>query len=45
MRGESAKYEQAIRQHWLFLRATTPLIIVSMPLVVFLAIVKPVLWE
>lgn len=44
MRGESAKYEQAIRQHWLFLRITTPLIMVFMPLVIFFAIVKPVLW-
>jgi hypothetical protein len=44
MRGESVKYERAIRQHWLFLRITTPLIIVFMPMAIFLAIVKPPLW-
>lgn len=44
IRGESEKYEQAIRQHWRFLQVTTPLIIVFVPLVIFLAIVKPVLW-
>lgn len=44
MRGESEKYERSIRQHWLFLRVTTPFIIVFVPLTIFLAIVKPVLW-
>lgn len=42
MRGESEKYERAIRQHWLFLRVTTPVVMVFVPVVVFLAIVKPV---
>lgn len=41
MRGESEKYEKAIRQHWLFFRVTTPLITLFMPLAIFLAIVKP----
>lgn len=44
MRGETEKYELAIGQHWLFLKITTPLIIVFAPLVIFLSIVKPVLW-
>jgi len=44
MRGESGRYELAIRRHWQFLRITTPLIIVFVPLVIFLAIVKPTLW-
>ena len=42
MRGESEKYERAIRQHWAFLRVTTPVVMVFVPVVVFLAIVKPV---
>lgn len=35
------KYEQAIRQHWRFLKISTPLITICMPLVIFLAITKP----
>jgi len=44
MRGESGMYEAAVRRHWLFLRITTPLIILFVPLVIFLSIVKPSLW-
>lgn len=44
MRGESEKYEAAIRRHWTFLKVTTPLIVIFVPLVIFLSIVKPVLW-
>jgi len=44
MRGEFEAYERSIRRHWRFLRISTPLIIVFVPLVIFLAIVKPPLW-
>ena len=44
LRGESDRYEVAIRRHWLFLRVTTPLIILFVPLTMFLAMVKPALW-
>ena len=44
LRGASEQYERAIGQHWLFLKVTTPLVMVFIPLVVFLAIVKPSLW-
>jgi len=30
--------------HWIFFQITTPLIVIFMPLVVFLATVKPALW-
>lgn len=43
-RGETEKYETAIRQHWMFLKVTTPLIVVFVPLTVFLAVVKPAPW-
>ena len=35
------KYERAIHLHWRFLKITTPLIIIFMPAVVFLAVTKP----
>lgn len=44
MRGESVKYERAIAYHWLFLRISTPFIVVFVPLAIFLAVVKPALW-
>jgi hypothetical protein len=44
LRGESEKYERAVRRHWLFLKITTPLIMIFVPLVIFLSIVKPALW-
>lgn len=44
MRGESEQYEVAIRRHWLFLKITTPLIVIFVPIVIFLSIVKPSLW-
>lgn len=40
-RGLMEKHDRAIRLHWLFLRVSTPLIIVFMPLVIYLAVVKP----
>jgi len=43
-RGDPEAYERSIRRHWRFLRVTTPLIIVFVPLVIFLSIVKPPLW-
>lgn len=44
MQGESGKYELAIRRHWLFLKITTPMVVLFVPLVIFLSIVKPGLW-
>lgn len=35
------KYERAIQLHWVFLKVSTPLIIVFMPAVIFLAVTKP----
>lgn len=35
------KYEWAIRKHWQFLKVSTPLISIFMPLVIFLAVTKP----
>jgi hypothetical protein len=40
-RGLMEKYEQSMRWHWLFLRVSTPIIVIFMPLVIFLAVVKP----
>lgn len=39
--GRMDLYELNMKRHWLFLRVSTPLIVVFMPLVVFLAVVKP----
>lgn len=39
--GTAEKYERYIQHHWLFFRITTPLITIFMPMVIFLAIVKP----
>lgn len=35
------KYERAIRLHWRFLKVTTPLVMVFIPLIVWLAVTKP----
>ena len=35
------QYEIAIQQHWKFLKASTPIIMLFVPTVIFLAIVKP----
>lgn len=35
------KYERAIHLHWKFLKVTTPLVMVFVPLLVWLAVVKP----
>ncbi|MCG8316583.1 MAG: hypothetical protein MI976_25500 [Pseudomonadales bacterium] len=40
-RNEMDKYEKAIQQHWKFLKISTPIIIIFVPSVLFLAIVKP----
>ncbi len=40
-KGLIDKYEQSMKQHWLFLKVSTPLIVAFMPLVIFLAVVKP----
>lgn len=39
--GTPEKYQRYIQHHWLFFRITTPLITIFMPMVIFLAIVKP----
>ena len=39
--NQPEKYERAIRQHWTFLKISTPLIIIFMPLVILLAVTKP----
>ena len=40
-KGLMEKYEQSMRRHWLFLKISPPLIVTFMPLVIFLAVVKP----
>lgn len=40
-RGLMDRYEAAMRLHWRFLKASTPFITVFIPLVIFLAVVKP----
>jgi uncharacterized membrane protein len=42
--NDPKKFERFIQIHWLFFRITTPLIVIFMPLVIFLATVKPALW-
>ena len=39
--GDLERYERVVGLHWLFLRITTPLVIVFVPLVIFLVVVKP----
>lgn len=40
-RQQMERYENAIQLHWRFLKASTPLIMIFVPTVIFLAIVKP----
>lgn len=40
-RGLMQQHERAIRLHWQFLKVSTPLIVIFMPLAVYLAVVKP----
>jgi multidrug efflux pump subunit AcrB len=40
--GNTARYEAMTRFHWQFFRLTTPLIVVLVPLVFYLAVTKPV---
>jgi hypothetical protein len=39
--GDLERYERVVGLHWLFLRITTPLVIVFVPLVIYLVVVKP----
>jgi uncharacterized membrane protein len=39
--GDLEKYERYMARHWLFLRITTPIVITTIPAVIFLAVVKP----
>lgn len=41
MKGQLARYDSMVEVHWLFFLITTPLVGVFIPLIVFLAIVKP----
>lgn len=40
--GNAQRYEKMIRFHWQFFRVSTPLIVVFVPLVFYLAVAKPV---
>jgi uncharacterized membrane protein len=40
-RGDSQRYETMTRYHWQFFRVTTPLVVVFVPLVFYLAVTKP----
>jgi uncharacterized membrane protein len=40
--GDLEKYEDTIRFHWMFFRVTTPLVVVFIPLLFYLAITKPI---
>jgi len=39
--GDTARYESMIRFHWRFFRVTTPLVVVFIPLLFYLAVTKP----
>ena len=39
--GDQQRYERMIRYHWQFFRVTTPLVVVFIPLIFYLAITKP----
>lgn len=39
--GDDERYENMMRFHWLFFRVTTPLIVVFVPLLFYLATTKP----
>ncbi len=41
MAGDLDRYERVVVFHWLFLRITTPLVIVFVPTAVYLVVVKP----
>jgi uncharacterized membrane protein len=40
-RGEHSRYDAMMHVHWLFLLVSTPLVGIFIPLIIFLAIVKP----
>jgi hypothetical protein len=40
--GNAARYEAMTRLHWQFFRVSTPLVVVFVPLLFYLAITKPV---
>ncbi len=40
-KGDMDHYERVLASHWLFLRITTPIVIIFVPLVIYLAVVKP----
>ncbi len=39
--GDLEKYERFMGHHWLFLRVTTPIVLTTIPTVIYLAVVKP----
>lgn len=39
--GDMVRYEQLMQWHWLFFRITTPLVMIFIPVILFLAITKP----
>ena len=39
--GDEVRYERMIRFHWQFFRVTTPLVIVFIPAIFYLAVTKP----
>ena len=43
LKGDSERYESLMSLHWWFFRVTTPLVIVFIPLIIYLAVTKPVL--
>ncbi len=40
-RGDMARHEAMIRFHWLFFKVSTPLVVIFIPAIYYLAIVKP----
>lgn len=39
--GNDGRYETMVQAHWLFLRISTPLVVVFIPLIFYLAVTKP----
>lgn len=41
MQGDPEKYERMVRFHWKFFEIVTPLVFIFIPVLIFLAVVKP----
>jgi hypothetical protein len=42
-KGDHARHEKLMQWHWVFFRISTPLVAIFIPLIIYLAVVKPAL--